>query len=118
MDPGTMTTLQPVILALIGAASGVFGVEVIRAVVKREETKIDVAKALRAEMTRELERLSGEVRRLDEELEEWRGKYYALLTDYHELRLSHKAMALELAKLRTGTTAPPETPPTEGDTPS
>lgn len=96
--------------AIVGALTGTFGLELIRAWVKRGADKETLSHTLRDELRADLTRLreemeereaasSSRLKALESQVEEWRGKYYQLLTDYHTLRVEHKALALELKGL-------------------
>lgn len=73
-------------LALAGALLGGSGLKFIEHLLNRGKTKDDSATAMRAELREDLKVTREELDRVENEVDEWRGKYYLLVEAYQNLR--------------------------------
>lgn len=67
-------------LALIGTVFGGVGLKLIEQVLSRSTRRNDIAKDLRTELRTELTQLRADNDRLEKLLDEWRDKYYKLVS--------------------------------------
>lgn len=73
-------------LALIGAILGGSGLKFIEHYLSRPKIKDDSATAFRNELREEVKNLREELRKTENELDDWRTKYYALVDDYSKAK--------------------------------
>lgn len=73
-------------LALIGALLGGSGLKFIEHWLGRSKTKDDTATSMRTELREDLKATRLELDKAEEEVDEWRGKYYLVVEAYQNLR--------------------------------
>lgn len=73
-------------LALAGALLGGSGLKFIEHLLNRGKTKDDSATVMRAELREDLKVTREELDRVENEVDEWRGKYYLVVEAYQNLR--------------------------------
>jgi predicted nucleic acid-binding Zn-ribbon protein len=119
--------LNSAVIALIGTIFGGAGLKVAEGFLNRSKNRLekekfdaDTASNMREELRKEVSELRGELRKVEGELDIWRGKYYDLLDQFIQVKSSLDAslrqMKAETQNLReqTGNTGElPLTPPAE-----
>lgn len=70
---------NPAVLALLGAVFGGVGVKVVEVFFLRSIKKIDIAGQIREELRGDITYYRGEIRRLQDDLDLWKSRYYVLL---------------------------------------
>lgn len=70
----------------------------------RDKNQLEVHVTLRKELREELDVVKAEVRRLQEELDEWKEKYYTQVELTNELKLSILALNEEINDYKNGNT--------------
>lgn len=70
--------VPPAYLALVGAVFGGVGLKALEHYLTRPKIKEDAASEFRRELREEITTLRTELRRTEEDLEQWRTKYYVL----------------------------------------
>lgn len=74
------------IIALIAAIFGGGGVKIVEYILNRGRVRADEATQIRQELREEAELRRAEVRRLEKELDEWKARYYELLSDFNTMK--------------------------------
>lgn len=92
-------TLDPGWIALLGTLGGGTGLKVVEHFLNKGQTKTNEASKIREELRTQIEDQRTEIRRLEEQVEDWRNKYYDL-RDAH-IKLQTETM-LEIQKLKEG----------------
>jgi predicted nucleic acid-binding Zn-ribbon protein len=69
-------------LALIGALLGGSGLKFVEYLLNRSKSKEDAATQMRAELRDEIRGLREELRKVEDELDKWRAKYYELMDEF------------------------------------
>lgn len=81
-----MTDYATPLLVLAGTVFSGVGLEVVRRLLGRAKEKDDTATEFRKELRGELSTIKAELDNVEKELDEWKGKYYALLQQYIEVK--------------------------------
>lgn len=68
--------LGPGFLALIGTIIATIGVEIIKRWLTSKDRSVSDAAGIRSELREQVNSYKEEIRRLEDEVDEWRGKYY------------------------------------------
>lgn len=71
-----MFGLDPAVIALIGTVIGTVGVKVAEKWLGKRDRKVDDATQIRSELREQVTSLKEEILRLEDDVEEWRSKYY------------------------------------------
>ena len=74
--------IDPAIVAVAGTALGGIGLKITENLLSRDKDKKDYAIQLREELRVELRDLKAEKTALERELDEWKDKYYSLLSRF------------------------------------
>lgn len=69
-------------LALLGALLGGSGLKIIEYLLNRSKVRDDAALQMRTELRDEIKGLREELRKVEDELDKWRGKYYELMDEF------------------------------------
>lgn len=69
-------------LALLGALLGGSGLKVVEYLLNRSKVRDDAALQMRTELRDEIKGLREELRKVEDELDKWRGKYYELMDEF------------------------------------
>jgi len=91
--------LDPAWIAGIGTLCGAIGLKVTEHLLNRNKTSIDDAKQIREELRNQVVSQKEEIRRLEEEIDEWRTKYYDLRDSYMK---QHTELTLALEQIKRG----------------
>jgi len=83
-------------LALIGALLGGSGLKIIESWLNRSKVKDDAATNFRNELRQEVTSLREELRKVEEDLERWRAKYYELMDNFLKVKLQLDAALLQV----------------------
>jgi hypothetical protein len=75
---------NPALLAVIGTIFGGAGLKIVESFLNRGKAQSDVAAAIRAELRTDVQGLRDEVRKLENELDTWKAKYYDLLDQFYK----------------------------------
>jgi chromosome segregation ATPase len=78
--------LEQAWLALIGAIMGTSGLKLVEHILNRANTRNEMATALRTELRGEIEGLKKELAETEKQLDEWKQKYWDLMSKYVELQ--------------------------------
>lgn len=78
-----MDWANPAVLALIGTIFGGAGLKIIESFLSKGKVKSDIATEIRNELRGEVQTLREELRRVEEDLDTWKAKYYELLDQFH-----------------------------------
>lgn len=73
------------LLALVGTIMGGAGLKLIESVLSRSKNRDDTATSLRTELRTEVIALRADNARLEKSLDEWRDKYYVLVSELARL---------------------------------
>lgn len=76
-----MFGLEPGILALIGTIVATVGVAIVERWLTRQDRTSNDAAQIRSELKEQVVGYKEEIRRLEDELDEWRSKYYVVLEE-------------------------------------
>lgn len=71
-------------IALIGTVFGGAGLKAVEVILTKSKTKDDIATQIRSELRTEVQGLREELRRVEDELDEWKQKYYDLLDQFYK----------------------------------
>lgn len=77
---------EPAVLALLGTIFGGAGLKIIESFLNRNKIKVDVATQIREELRTEVTTLRTELKHVEDELDEWKGKYYSLLDEFAKFK--------------------------------
>jgi peptidoglycan hydrolase CwlO-like protein len=94
-----MPEVNPTVLALIGTVMGGSGLKITESILSKRKTQADEATTIRTELRTEVENLRKLMKEAEGEVDEWRNKYYALVSEVAGLRAEAEAAAA-LAKLK------------------
>lgn len=81
-----MTDYATPVFVLAGTIFSGVGLEIVRRLLGRAKEKDDTATEFRKELRGELTSIKSELDTVEKELDEWKGKYYALLQQYIEVK--------------------------------
>jgi predicted nuclease with TOPRIM domain len=73
-------------LALAGAVFGGGGLKVIEYWLTKSKVKDDSAASFRTELREEVKNLREELRKVEDDLDKWRGKYYELMDQFIKVK--------------------------------
>lgn len=94
-------------LALIAAIFGGVGLKVVESVLNRSKVKNDLETQMRAELRGDVIVLKEELDKIENDLDLWKKKYYALLVSFNELIVVARTHGLEDEVERILKGAPP-----------
>lgn len=81
-----MDNINEAWLALAGVIFGGVGLEVVRKWLSRSKEKDDSAATFRTELREEVKNLREELRKVEDDLDKWRGKYYELMDQFIKVK--------------------------------
>lgn len=87
---------EQTIIALVAALFGGGGLKALEHILNRNKEKTDLATQLRDELRNEVNSLKEEVRGIDDDLDNWRKRYFRLLSYYHKLKVLCIAGGIEV----------------------
>lgn len=96
-------------LALAGAVFGGGGLKVIEYWLTKSKSKDDSAAQFRTELREEVKNLRQELRKVEDDLDKWRGKYYELMDQFIKVKgeldaslraLSEDTQAIDISSLK------------------
>lgn len=79
--------MSEALIALMAALFGGAGLKIIEKVLGRNKERVDIATQLRDELRTEIGALKEELRHIDENLDQWKRRYYSLLQHYNDIRV-------------------------------
>ena len=80
-------------IALIAALFGGVGLKIIETLLNKSHSKNDLQTQMRSELRRDVMSLKDELEDIDNSLDRWKKKYYALILSFNELVIIAKAGA-------------------------
>lgn len=96
-------------LALAGAVFGGGGLKVIEYWLTKSKSKDDTAAQFRTELREEVKSLREELRKVEDDLDKWRGKYYELMDQFIKVKgeldaslraLSEDTQAIDISSIQ------------------
>jgi len=79
---------EPAFLALVGTIFGGAGLKMVESFLNRSKTQTDVAAQIRSELRTDVQALRDEIRKVEQELDMWKSKYYDLLDQFYKKGLT------------------------------
>lgn len=101
-------SLDPAWIALIGTVAGGLGLKVTEHWLGRNKDKVDDAARIRDELRTEVTAQRAEIKVLEDEVEEWRAKYYDLRDLYIKLQTELTLALQDIKAAESKPLAPPE----------
>ena len=104
-----MPQINEAYLALAGAVFGGAGLEIVRKWLARSKEKDDTATQFRAELREEVKNLREELRKVEDDLDKWRAKYYELMDQFIKVKdeldaslraINEDTQSIDLAKVQ------------------
>lgn len=80
-------------IALVAALFGGVGLKVVESLVNKSQAKNDLQAQMRSELRKDVMSLKDELDDIENSLDQWKKKYYALLLSFNELVILAKAGA-------------------------
>lgn len=78
--------MEPTLFALIGAVFAGAGVKLVEKLLGRKKEQVDLAADIREELRKDLAAVKSELQRVENELDDWKKKYYAQIEHMIELK--------------------------------
>lgn len=88
--------MNEALVALMAAVFGGAGLKVIEHVLSRTKDKVDFAAQLRDELRTEVTSLRTELKGVDDSLDVWKQRYFALLAHYNDMRVKCSEAGLKI----------------------
>lgn len=91
--------LNPAVLALIGTIIATVGVKILERWLGKADRSTTDAAQIRLELKEQVASYKEEIRRLEDEVDEWRGKYYAVMEELVAKRIELQNALDQIKKL-------------------